>query len=171
MKEKITLDFPPDNSYKIKIFSIVALIICVLFFALNLQFRWLIINDKLIELIIATLLFIISFSKDKNENDKNLRIKFYAGKIAVTYIVSFIISLNIFELIKREIISISSITFVIIGLIFYQICFLYLKFKTHNKEVEIKNATIYETYKRYSKYYLIAFGISILTLLAIIILK
>ena len=124
MKEKITLDFPPDNSYKIKIFSIVALIICVLFFALNLQFRWLIINDKLIELIIATLLFIISFSKDKNENDKNLRIKFYAGKIAVTYIVSFIISLNIFELIKREIISISSITFVIIGLIFYQICFI-----------------------------------------------
>lgn len=171
MKEKITLDFPPNNSYKIKIISVVALIISVLFFALNLQFRWSVINDKLIELIIATLLFIISFSKDKNENDKNLIIKYYAGKIAVTYIFSFIISLNIFEIIKSEIISISSITYVLIGLIFYQICLLYLKFITHNKEVEIKNTTIYETYNKYSKYYLIAFGISILTLLAIIILK
>lgn len=171
MKEKITLDFPPNNSYKIKIISIVALIICVLFFALNLKFKWLVINDKLIELIIATLLFIISFSKDKNENDRNLKIKYHAGKIAVTYIVSFIISLNIFEIIKSEIISISSITFAIIGLVFYQICLLYLKFKTHNKEVEINNTTIYETYKKYSKYYLIAFGVSILTLLTIIIFK
>lgn len=170
-ENKIKFDFLPGNSFKYKIIGVALLGFCIIYYISNILLKWSNLDNNVFELFLAFSLFLISFSNEKEEKSNNIFIRYYAGKITSSFIFSFILALKIFEIIKNHNISISIIKIVILALIFYQLCLIFLKYIAKNKDVEVKDVTMSEVYESYPKFILFSIILSVLTLFAIILIK
>lgn len=125
------------------------------------------INFKLIVLILTSILFVF-LSKNKIKNEYSARIRYLSGKLAFTFIVSFVIALTITEIVTLNQYHIDKLYLITIPLIMYSATNLLLRYLHQKKMIEIDDKT--ELFKG-RKYIVIFVLLSLLTLFFIIIYK
>ena len=154
-------------------FRIIGFVIFIIFLAYKITviiFHWEYLNNEIINWMLAFSLIIISSSKDKKENPKYLSIRYYSGRIALTYITSFIMSLNLVEIIINTKFELSNVVLVILALSMFQISYYGLKFITKNKDIEIEENNVVRTFLGRKTLYYFSIVLGLITLCLIFLL-
>jgi len=170
-RDKYELNFLPMYRYEFRIVGFVILLLLLVYKILAIIFHWeFLSNNKVINWMIAFSLIMISSSKDKEENHNLLLLRYYSGKIALTYVISFFMSLKLVEIITNAKLGLSSVIFIILALAIFQISYYGLKILTKNKKIEIEELTVFKTYLNHKKLFYFSFVASLITICLIILL-
>ena len=123
MKDKFLLDILPGYNYKFKVIGLFLLVVLILYASISQFLHLNYIKPELVNWLIAFSLIIISFSKDKTEPNNAISIRYYSGKIAITFIFGFVMAFKLVDLIVKETYSIDIITLAIIALAVYLVSY------------------------------------------------
>ena len=169
MKNEKTLNFLPLYNYKFKLFG---------FGLLLLSGAVLLLSGTLIKELpydislwaVGFSLTVINFSKEKNESDKLLPIRYYSGKLTASFIIGLIMSTSLIQLVTGSEVDISNLTLMVTGLVLYFLSFNFLKFYTRNTEAKVLEEGIFKSLKSNIGLVIIVALLSIITLSIIIAL-
>ncbi|VAW28017.1 hypothetical protein MNBD_BACTEROID07-388 [hydrothermal vent metagenome] len=167
MKEKLLLDVLPRYNYKFKIIGLFFLFSFAIYLVISQVLHLNYVKTEVVQWLIAFSLILIMFSKDKTEQDNLMLIRYYSGKIAVTFMLGFVMSFKLADLIVKKTFSVDVITLSIAFMVIFQVSYYVLKVLTKGKEVKIKEKTVIETFFRHKLFYYLIIVTSILTLAVI----
>ena len=112
-------------------------------------------------------LYIIVFSKEKNDNDKMIIIRYHAYKVVLIVFFSIIIALEFTNIVSNTNIEIPSLKFAIFLLLFYLLIFNIIKI---SKPSTSENG-LYKNIKEHTKFYLLYSIIGIIIFILFLIFK
>ena len=165
MKNTSKIDFLPSYNYKVKVFGIISLSLSLILLAISTIIR---IDINIISWLIAFSLSIISFSKDKDYNSKDILLKYYSFKLSYSFLIGFILAIKLISYFFLKEIEINLTYFLIGVLLIYQICYNILKFMYKEKKIEIVENSFYKSFLNNYKLYSVLIFLSILSLLVMV---
>ena len=169
MKDILKLNFLPTYSYRFFIIAIIGILSTILLIVSTIL-KFNIINVEVLKWILAFFFSVMTFSKEKIENEKFPLLKYYAGKAAIIFLIGFTLAIRATELLMNRIIAIENINLIIFGLVSYSIAYQVLKFSAKNRTIQFTETVFPDNVKYNPTLSWIVLILSITTLILLFVI-
>lgn len=164
-RSKFNLNYGIYYGHKFKVLGIIMLLICGIIYMFNSKIM--LVSESVNLWLLCFSLVIINFSKEKNEEENDVLIRYYAGRLTVTFIIGLVLSISLINILMNHKVHIENLILALVGLSFYAIIFNWIKYISNGKEIKVIENGVLATIKSNTK---LIYSLALLTFITIILI-